>query len=113
MCVCVCLSLQSLFFKLRSTTPCCLNHLSFDVDLPEDDEIQVCNGGISEELVRLRYRDMCGAGHFVTFISLNMLEFRHISWKILEYEPIFHAVFLPCLYLCCPLIIVTYLLLLF
>ena len=104
MCVrlCVCLSLQSLFFKLRSTTPCCLNHLSFDVDLPEDDEIQVCTGEITEELVILIYRDRCDTcylvtGHLYTFISFVISA--AVYSKILEYEPIFYAVFLPCLYL--------------
>ena len=34
------------------------------------------------------------------FETLNILDFfLQISWKILEYEPIFGAVFLPCLYL--------------
>ncbi|KAI0209353.1 C2 domain-containing protein 5 [Lamellibrachia satsuma] len=38
--------IRSLFFKLRAMRPCCLNHLSFDVDLPEDDEIQVSLTGM-------------------------------------------------------------------
>ncbi|KAK2175121.1 hypothetical protein NP493_746g01027 [Ridgeia piscesae] len=38
--------IRSLFFKLRAMTPCCLNHLSFDVDLPENDEIQVSLTGM-------------------------------------------------------------------
>ena len=33
--------LQSIYFKLRGMTPCCLAHLDFDIDLPEEDEIQV------------------------------------------------------------------------
>lgn len=33
--------LKSLYFKLRSMTPCCLCHVNFTVSLPEDELIQV------------------------------------------------------------------------
>ncbi|XP_055427776.1 C2 domain-containing protein 5 isoform X3 [Bubalus kerabau] len=33
--------IQSLYFKLRSMTPCCLCHVNFTVSLPEDELIQV------------------------------------------------------------------------
>uniref|UniRef100_UPI00358E4398 C2 domain-containing protein 5 isoform X2 n=1 Tax=Myxine glutinosa TaxID=7769 RepID=UPI00358E4398 len=33
--------LKSLFFKLRSMTPCCLCHVNFSVSLPEDELVQV------------------------------------------------------------------------
>ncbi len=34
-------SFQSIFFKLRSMTPCCLCQVDYDVDLDDDDVIQV------------------------------------------------------------------------
>ena len=36
---------------------------------------------------------------YLKFQALNILEFHQRSWKILEFEPVFGAVFLPCLYL--------------
>ena len=35
-----CYCLQGLFFKLRMFTPCAVTHLNFDIDIPDDDEIQ-------------------------------------------------------------------------
>lgn len=32
---------QSLYFKLRTMAPCALCHINFDVDIPEEDEVQV------------------------------------------------------------------------
>ena len=47
------------------------------------------------------------------FHALDILEFCRKSWKILEYEPVFGAFFLSCLYFVMPLnycniVIVTY-----
>lgn len=35
------LNVQSVFFKLRKTTPCVITNLQFGIDLPESDEIQI------------------------------------------------------------------------
>lgn len=35
------LVLQSFWFKLRSKSPCCLSNIHFDIEIPEDDNIQV------------------------------------------------------------------------
>lgn len=35
------LFLQSFWFKLRSKSPCCLSNVHFDIEIPEDDNIQV------------------------------------------------------------------------
>ena len=35
-------TLQGLFFKLRTMTPCALCHLDFDIHISDDDEVQVC-----------------------------------------------------------------------
>ena len=32
---------QSFWFKLRSRSPCCLSNVQFDIEIPEDDNIQV------------------------------------------------------------------------
>ena len=32
---------QSLLFRVRKLHPCIISNISFDIDLPEDDEIQV------------------------------------------------------------------------
>ena len=32
---------QSFWFKLRSKSPCCLSNIHFDIEIPEDDNIQV------------------------------------------------------------------------
>ena len=105
MCVrlCVCLSLQSLFFKLRSTTPCSLNHLSFDVDLPEDDEIQVCTGEITEELVVLIYRDRCDTCYLVTghlYILSSVLLFQPLYTRKYWNMSLFFTQFFYHVYIC-------------
>ena len=35
------LTFQSFWFKLRSKSPCCLSNIHFDIEIPEDDNIQV------------------------------------------------------------------------
>ena len=35
------LAFQSFWFKLRSKSPCCLSNIHFDIEIPEDDNIQV------------------------------------------------------------------------
>ena len=32
---------QSFWFKLRNMSPCCLSNVHFDIEIPEDDDIQV------------------------------------------------------------------------
>ena len=35
------LTFQNFWFKLRSKSPCCLSNIHFDIEIPEDDNIQV------------------------------------------------------------------------
>ena len=41
------LVLQSFWFKLRNKSPCCLSNVHFDIEIPEDDNIQVNHEFIS------------------------------------------------------------------
>ena len=38
--------LRKIFFKLRRMVPCCLCDLSFNIDIPEEDEIQIVVNGV-------------------------------------------------------------------
>lgn len=48
--------LRKIFFKLRRMTPCCLCDLSFNVDIPEEDEIQIVVNGVC---VAIDYSQSC------------------------------------------------------
>ncbi|XP_078345819.1 C2 domain-containing protein 5-like isoform X2 [Oculina patagonica] len=39
-------TIKSFWFKLRSKSPCCLSNVHFDIEIPEDDNIQVAVTGV-------------------------------------------------------------------
>ncbi|KAJ7387855.1 hypothetical protein OS493_001202 [Desmophyllum pertusum] len=40
-------TIKSFWFKLRSKSPCCLSNVQFDIEIPEDDNIQVAVTGVA------------------------------------------------------------------
>lgn len=40
-------TVKSFWFKLRSKSPCCLSNIHFDIEIPEDDNIQVAVTGVA------------------------------------------------------------------
>ncbi|PFX32665.1 C2 domain-containing protein 5 [Stylophora pistillata] len=54
-------TIKSFWFKLRSRSPCCLSNVQFDIEIPEDDNIQVAVTGVA---VSIEERDG-DEGHFL------------------------------------------------
>lgn len=54
-------TIKSFWFKLRSRSPCCLLNVQFDIEIPEDDNIQVAVTGVA---VSIEERDG-DEGHFL------------------------------------------------
>lgn len=65
-------TIKSLWFKLRNMSPCCLSNIHFDIEIPEDDNIQVAVTGVAvcvedketeEENTSKQKRPLCDRSH--------------------------------------------------
>lgn len=87
-------TIKSFWFKLRSRSPCCLSNVQFDIEIPEDDNIQVAVTGVavsigerdSDEghILKLKRNILSDKSHSRSLHSENMMESDDLLFPIEE-----------------------------
>ncbi|CAN7938401.1 unnamed protein product [Ixodes hexagonus] len=80
--------IQSLFVKLRKLVPCCLASLSFHIELPDQDELQVAvlgtAVGLEDNVIETRTAAKtrtASGGHAVEIVMRGLKQLRHSSTR--------------------------------